>query len=515
MKTSPIARRVKTFAASWAFLAVVATLWALATPIGAAPDEPAHLIKAASVVRGEFIGERVPGGNMVRVPEYIAFSFDQTCYAFHPDVSADCMKAVPGDTDRTVDARTTAGLYNPLYYALIGWPSLLFGDSSGILAMRIVSAILETLFFAISFALISSWHRATIPLVGFAVAVTPMTLFLAGTVNPNSLEISATVAAFVGLWTVLRSASSNAMPLHLSIVFVAASIAANMRGLSLLWLALALGTPLLASKRDALRSLWRQRGTRLAVAGIVITAAAAAAWVISTNSLGAATSEPGAVSNVPGAGSSPWSGFVWTLSSTFEYAKGIVGVFGWLDTPAPDFVYFCWAALAGGLLIVCATVLRGRAALPTLALGSGVLLLPAILQAYYIHAGGIIWQGRYILPLFVCLTVAAGIALSEVVPVNRRLSMRIFASVLALWGLAQFASFATALKRYAVGADADWAALLHPNWVPPLGIGVLLGCFAALIALGIVAFLLWWRADRGGLATPEPLDENYADVTRQ
>ena len=494
MKNSAVPAIAKLFAAAWTVFSLLATVWALATPIGAAPDEPAHLIKAASVVRGEFIGHRVAGGNVVRVPEYVAFSFDQTCYAFKSNITADCMKQVPGDPNRLVDARTSAGLYNPAYYALVGWPSLIFADSSGIFAMRILSGIIVSLFLAIAVALISTWDRAIIPMVGLAIAITPMAVFLAGTVNPNALEVSAILAAFVGISTFVRQPNSSAKPLHIAVLFVSASVAANMRGLSLLWLAFALSAPLLVLKRTELLSLWRHRGTPIASVGIGVAAVAAAVWLISTNSLGTATSSSGALPPVPGTGSSPLRGFVLTLLSTFEYAKEIVGVFGWLDTQAPDFVYFCWALLGGGLLFVCGLLLRGRASVPTLALGGAVVMLPPILQGYYIHSGGIIWQGRYILPLFACLIVAAASALSKVVRFDQQLSLRISIAIFGLWGISQFFSFAVALRRYSVGADAGWVAMLHPRWTPPLGIAVLLCSSAVILTLGVGSLIRWLRA---------------------
>ena len=64
----------------------------------------------------------------------------QACYARQPDVSADCIKDVPGNPWTTVRTTTTAGLYIPVYYVLVEWPSIIFQDSSGVFAMRFVSA---------------------------------------------------------------------------------------------------------------------------------------------------------------------------------------------------------------------------------------------------------------------------------------------------------------------------------------------------------------------------------------
>lgn len=111
---------LRTFFASWILLSVIAVLWSLATPLAAVPDEPAHVMKAAFVVRGEFIGRLSSFGSYVDLPRYVHWTNLQACYARQPDVSADCIKDVPGNPWTTVLTTTTAGLYNPVYYVLVG-----------------------------------------------------------------------------------------------------------------------------------------------------------------------------------------------------------------------------------------------------------------------------------------------------------------------------------------------------------------------------------------------------------
>ena len=478
---------------SWAILAVLSGLWALATPIGAAPDEPAHLIKAASVARGQLVGAPGQFGEVVQVPLYIAYTHTLTCYAFVPDEAADCMPSIPENPAAIVDASTTAGLYNPLYYALVGWPSLVFDDEKGIYAMRAVGAILTSLLLALSFALISRWRAPTLPSIGLAVAITPMVLFLAGTVNPNSIEVAATLTAFAGMLTLVRDQPGRLWPTA-TIVFVSAAVAANMRGLSLLWLAIALAAPLVLLTRARFLELIRTRAVQVLIGVTLLAAVVAAIWLLSTNSLGSAIDDPDNPSTAPGIGTSPLFGFVWTLFSTFEYDQGIVGVFGWLDTPAPTFVFFVWAVLAGGLLLLAIVLLRGRALALVLGLGVALLLLPPVLQGIYITSGGIIWQGRYILPIFVITIVAAGALLADRLgQLERGTTTRLLVVVAGLWSFAQFQSFATALRRYAVGHDGGWLDLLTPEWSPPGGVLPVLAAFGVAAVAAAVGFILLVR----------------------
>lgn len=476
----------RTFAGLGAFFAVLTSLWAIATPIGGAPDEPAHLIKAASVVRGEFVGEAGSFGHRVSVPRYVAYSGANTCYAFDPNRDAECEVVVPAPTDELMEASTTAGLYNPVYYLLTGWPSLILADDSGIYAMRIVSAVIVSGFLALAGALVSTWRRRTIPIVGFAAAVTPMVLFLGGTVNPNSLEIAATFAAFTALLTVVREPQSPLLRNSI-IVLVSAAIAANMRGLSVLWLAVALLTPFILIRGGDLLALLRRRPVQIAIAGSALAFVGAAVWLLGSNSLGAGVGAEITESIAPGVGAPWYYGGWWTFQATLDYLIGAVGLFGWLDTLAPIFVLAVWTSLMGGLLIVAAVVLRGRALAFAAALVIATFALPPVMQAIYITGGGIIWQGRYILPVLVCAALGVAAVISDAVPVRRPFSTRLIVVVAGLWGIAQFHAFATALRRYAVGLDASWADMLTAaEWLPPGGLGLSLGGFAAILLAGTI-----------------------------
>ena len=512
-RLTPSRRRssVGIFAISWLLLSLLAGAWAVATPIGASPDEPAHLIKAASVVRGQFIGEGGGvHGQIVTVPEYIAFTQAQTCYAFAANTSAACIPAVPGDPAALVQVSTTAGLYNPTYYALVGWPSLIVHDDSGIYVMRIASGIIVSLFLAFAFTLIARWKRPTLPILGLVVAITPMVLFLNGTVNPNGLEISATLSAFVAVFTIVKYPEENRIAGRSAIVFVSAAVAANMRGLSLLWLAIALLSPLVLLRLNELRKLLAKRPVQLAIVGTALAVGAAAAWLFSSNSLGAAVESSGPVVAGPGVGRSPIVGFALTLLSTFYYAKGMVGIFGWLDTPAPDFVYFTWAVIAGGLILLSFVILRRRPLALIAGLTLAVVVLPPFVQGSYITLGGIIWQGRYLLPVFVCLMVAATSCLSDRISISTVSMNRVLFFILGLWSIAQFQSFATALRRYAVGLDATWPKLLHPHWEPPGGLWLLLGAFAVLLLASVIGVFLFHRRSRETL--DGSTDDDHSEV---
>jgi hypothetical protein len=480
------------FTLAWLVLSLIAATWSIATPIGGAPDEPAHIIKAAAVARGE-----ITEGQRVEVPAYIAYIPAQTCYAFQPQVTPACSAPLSGDASKIVGSSTSAALYNPLYYALVGWPSLVFHDDSGVYAMRIVSGIVSSLFLAASLIVISTWRRRLFPLMGFAIAATPMVFFLNGVVNPNSLETTATLAAFTAVFSIVWDKRAELVVERSIIATIGAAVAVNTRGLSPLWVAIAVLTPFILTRWSDIRELTRRRAVIMAIVAIGVSAAGALAWIAVSNSLGAGLTPTKDTISSLGVGASPLAGFTRIFEGTFDYGQGLIGVFGWLDTPVPSAVFFVWSGFIAVIVVASLVLLRGRALALALALVSALLLLPPITQGIYIIGGGLIWQGRYALALFVCVIMGLTALLSERVPephgrIRRRLMMIVFGG----WGIAQTYSFAFALKRYGVGAEhTSWRKLLvDPMWAPPGGVPLAIIAYTVFIVLATV--LLYRLANR-------------------
>jgi hypothetical protein len=479
-------RRLPIFAIAWALSAAIAVLWAIATPLAASPDEPAHFIKAASVVRGDILAPGPQGQpGRVQVPGIVAGTPSLTCTAFAENVSAACQAGAPHPPHGMVTADTAASRYNPLYYALVGWPSLFFDGPTALYAMRIVSGLIVAVFIALAATIIGGWRRRMIPMLGLLVAATPTLFFLGGMVNPNALEATATMATFIAALSLVLHPDPPRTTMTATVLAVSGFIAANMRGLSPLWLAVVLLGVLFLVRPARVREALRPRPVRIAVGVIVAGAVAAVAWIAYSGSL---PSPDGAV-KYPGVGTSPLAGFLVTVSNTFDYGREMVALFGWLDTPAPFVVFFIWSAFIGVGAAAALVILRRRRRWAAV-IGMGVFVgLPALVAALYVTNGGYIWQGRYALPLFTCLVMLV----SAILPAPRARGPVLVAVVAGSWGFGQLASFAVALKRYGTGYDSSWVEFLrHPLWQPPGGaIGVIaiaaIIFTAAAVAAGILA----------------------------
>ncbi|TDQ02867.1 MULTISPECIES: DUF2142 domain-containing protein [unclassified Leifsonia] len=493
---------LRTFFASWAALFALCLCWAFATPLSASPDEPAHIVKAASVVRGEWIGAPSSSGNTVTVPAYIARSQQVTCYAFNPARNAECDVPEPARPFADVRSVTSAGLYNPVYYLAVGWPTLIFQDTAGIYAMRVVSALLTTLLLALAFVVTRGLPSSRLATLAYALAITPMMLFLGGTVNPNSLEAAATLLVFIAMLSIALNREDTRLGRNLTLVTIGVAIGASARGLSPLWLAVAIVAPLILVERRRLVDLVKRRATIIAISVSAVAVAFALAWTLGSNSLSNAITNPQFALHYPGVGSSPVTGFTRILLGTVGYGQGLIGLFGWLDTPAPDVVLYAYGSGVAALVAVALVVLRARSLLAFLLLLGSFLLLPALVQAAYIHGGGLIWQGRYNLPLFLTLVVGTAALLGgraerlSATTWRRLILLAIVVTVVAQWW-----AFEATLRRYAVGSNGTAGEFLFGGspWSPPGGT-ILWLVIAGLVMLGsgiLLAVAAWPRPPRG------------------
>ena len=469
-------------------LSILITLWILATPLMAYPDEPSHTIKAAAVARGQFFpgpGESYGHGVHVQVPSYIANVQSQMCFPFQVTKPAGCAPAIPLDDNDLTIGVTSAGLYNPFYYWLVGLPSLFMSGAPAIFAMRIVSGLLSAAFYAAGFTALSRLRHPKWPLIAATIATTPMVLFLASGINPNSLEIAASMAAFCGLVSVLENSRhlERARPGILTVGIAAATLA-NTRNVSLLWLLCGAIVACLLFRRADVLAIFRNRVvlavTALTTVGIVL----GIAWnFLMFRAPASAGEAPAGISNVNGE-VRPYNAFLTMMDKSFDFAGQYIGVAGWLDAPVPQAVHMFWNMLLFGLILTVLLVRPYRLQAAFWVAVGLLAVVPAVVQAALINTAGFIWQGRYSLPLFTIAIISAGLAM-RFRPFGRRPQSRTIARILLLAGcIAHTYAFVNVLRRYVVGLQetANWQTMFTvPGWQPPLTWEVLTLAFAAAV----------------------------------
>lgn len=484
-------------------LSMMSTAWAIATPLSASPDEPAHIIKAAAVVRGQLIGKTTgkSGFTAVTVPSAVGNAWGWTCPAYHPDTTADC-QAIRGDATQR-RAVTSAGLYNPTYYFLVGWPSLFTSEPhAAVYSMRILSGLICSFFFAVAFASLLLFRRPFVAGLAVLAVVTPTTAFLSGSVNPNALEVATGSALLALLLLLVRGASMARPGIALALVAVSGLLLANARGLSPLWMAMIAVLVLVAALPGRIRALFRGASAWATLAVLAIGGGFAVFWILFTGTLSN-------MGQFAGAGATtPLQAFIaMTLDKSPDL--GMIALFGWLDTSAPPFIYALWSFLALAVTLTAVIIARGRLLIATLLSVGAFFFIPAAVQALSVQHTGYIWQGRYSLVAYASVLVVSAVAIGQrhnaSALLGRPLISRAAITLGGTIALGEGFAAAAALKRYAVGADQGWGTfLLHPHWQAP-GTNLL---WILVVVVGAALVGLTWLAQSRTTCSTETADSS-------
>ena len=266
--------------------------WIVGNPPFASPDEEAHYLRAVGLSTGDLIGDptRFPGSpddprltfvnkfsRSINVPSGLSPA-GSGCNIAQATESSACLYAMNPPRQETT-ARTYAGIYTPTAYLL---PALLLrradNPNTANRLARLGVAVPSALLLAIAFFLLWAPTANGWSLLGPVVALTPMTVFMSATMNPNGLEIASSIAF---LAAVLRFTRALDPPTWL---WVAAggsgAILAFSRTLGPLWVALGLA---IALSLVGIRGIWTRVRARpipaaVAAAAIAVGVALNLAW---------------------------------------------------------------------------------------------------------------------------------------------------------------------------------------------------------------------------------------------
>ncbi|WP_166786488.1 DUF2142 domain-containing protein [Cryobacterium sp. TMT2-15-1] len=514
MKTSPApsARSlgIRFFAIAFVLFLAPMAIWSLASPLMSVPDEPSHVIRAASVVRGDIAGHPRPEITWqieATVPNYIAHAHELTCFAFDPTKSAGCQGPVVGNPDSLVVTGTTAGSNSPVYYAIIGLPTLIFSGSQALYAMRLTNAIVCAFLAAGLITSLMQLPRARWTILSTSVAVTPMVLFLGGSANPNGIEVFAAATLFSTLVATLSTHSpARVMWGRGTLIVASVLLLTGTRSIALLWVLLAFCSALFFARRSVAAELLR---TPVAWVTLTVSALVCAGELIWFTRPSVGTPSP----VFEGAGTPFRKAFAQMLDQTLDFGQGWIGLFGWVDRPAPMLTFAIWITAMGALLLVTLALSRGPALYAVLFLTAAIVAVPAISQAAIAAEVGFIWQGRYTLALVVCLVLACGVALDRAVPFPlTRVSRNLTVTALITIAVGHVVCFIWVLRRYVVGTGSSWPSMINaPQWQPPGGWVPLTVAFS--LAVGIAMWAIWRALSIREIDEPTRVDRRADEST--
>ncbi len=472
--------------ASFAIFAALGFAWIFATPIYAAPDEPAHIVRAASVGRGELLGRKPPperlippiGDAAVEVTAPAIYAgVNVTCFIWNKNASADCMHMDGPRNEIKVD--TWVGHHNPAYYLPVGFISRIVRPGVGqiylmrAIGMLAIAALLASCLETLKRLSVPTWAGS-----GFAIAISPMVLFLASTVSPSGIEIGAAVGVWVNGAVLAKEAPETVDRKLIDRLGIAMAALVLSRALSPLWVGVIGLILLILTTRSGLLALAKARrvwvwGGVLAVCGSIQLW-----WFVYADPLSYFVGTPA---------TGPTSELLEkSFGKSGEILREMVGIFGWLDTRAPGITFFIWVLALGGIAVLALALASKRFVWALLAATAATVILPVIIEVAGAGEAGLIWQGRYSLPLAVGVPLLAGIGVASStrsLDVSRRLAW-VIAVALAV---AQSLAFTQALRRYAVGADGPLWFFSSARWEPPVPALLLVGGYVVVIAAA-----MWW-----------------------
>jgi hypothetical protein len=294
-------------------------------------------------------------------------------------------------------------------------------------------------------------------LAGILATCTPTAIFLAGSLTPSGLSVSAGIALTAAL---LRIGRDDAPPGAVWALFgVSGAALALSHPTGLAWALLLAGAFVAAVGPDeARRRVCRH--TSAAALGIGVFAAGAVAALVWQGLYGPSTQIAtsdfhGALSEVP--------------SQYWNAVRDLVAGFGYLEFRLPLFVYLLWFAFVGTLAVVAVRAGRQRERRSVLTACALAFLVPVGVWLLFGRAAGIGINGREYMPVIVAFPMLAG----EVVYRNRAAISRRAGTALAtlatLAGVLQFVAWYLNGQRAAVGTTGSLQFVSRPGWSPPLG----------------------------------------------
>jgi hypothetical protein len=508
-----------------ALVAAVLACWIVGTPPNAGPDEPAHAVASAALVRGDRTGvvsDASPVIRLFEVPGMVGAP-SNACYALQPTQPVTCV--LPADLDTSPHVvGTTSFNYPPFAYVLPGlasfvpWPGL-YQNLARALGAILSAALLVA-------AVLTARQHSVLASTALLLGTTPIAWFSSAVINPSGPSIAAGAALWAAMlfgrsqrrdvvlllagWTVLVLSRRDG-PLWATLIVVVACAAVGTRPSTVFvalprsargWLVLVSLLPLLqlfdplvqrgqaalclapllllpaellirSTITDAPPGFTPRKLLIVAGAGLAATVLA----VVSLIALRPTVWPPGLVSTV--------------ISATGEHLRQLVGVLGSLDAPVPSHAVTMWWIAFGAC--IGASLIGRQSSLPAL-LAAAVVPL-AVVVAWVLELGsgdfsGSYWQGRYSVPLTIGAPMLAVMTAGTAVGA-RRLTVALAAVSWWVWN----AAFVAAQRRWAVGVEGPLSPRAWDTWGAPLPPLVL--CVAhALVSAALLIVVTTPRATR-------------------
>jgi Predicted membrane protein (DUF2142) len=467
--------------------------WAAGLPANGTYDEAPHIYRAYGVVTGQIYAS----DKIQRIPRSLVS--DKLNCTWTESRPASCQTPPPHDSS-LVGVVSTASAYSPFYYLPVGIPMVIFKNATGLLLGRLVSALMSALALAGALA-IAVALRNKLMIGAVLLVATPLTINLAGAINPNGLEISCGVLLWAALLGLVRSVEPLSERLtHRLVVLatVSGSLIMVIRYMGPVLLGLSLLAAALIARRGRVRELLGRRDVR--IAGIVLGAAlvVAAVWLFSSGSE--------TIQDTQGRRQHLSLGQIGrsVISSRLPFwTNQLVGQFSYGETTLPSWFIVTWYALIAGLVVPALLVAGRRFRWTILGLSAALLAILVALEVHFVNSVGWVSHGRYVMPAGVGVVLAAAWvrrwsdALGESGATRFVRTVVVVALPLHLWALAQVMTRFEVGPGHPINPLHGWRHADPNGWLPSGGpLPALLLEAAGIVTLGVLAWRLVTAPDR-------------------
>jgi hypothetical protein len=469
---------------------LLAAAWALALPVNGTYDEKQHIVRAYAVVTGQWVpSERAVDAagwpvDGFRGPRSLLPENPDCAHNPRPPRPASCqiprassdhaLRPEGVGREGTEVLPSGAGRYSPVYYLPVGLPLLVSPDASGVVWARLVSALLSALLLAAA-----AWAAVRIGskllLVGLVLVGTPLAMNLAGSVNPNGLEISAGVLLFVALVGGLRGNTTGRGDRRLlGLAGFAGVLLITVRHLGPVLFVIAVIACLVVAGVPRDRRTWTVFGAWTA-AGVV----AAIAWLFVSSAADIAPLESRRQDLSPGQILGEIAG-----GRAEFYVRQVVAQFGYGETTVSLAAIGLWYLLVAALVAPALWYGSWRLRIAIAGLFAACAVLLVGLELYFVPKVGWFSHARYVMPIGVGIVLFAAYA---------RQAARWHVLLVALTFPVHLYALARVMTRYQRGIDAG----LNPFggvWQPIAG--SLLPLFVLVVGASSLVVLVWLHIAR-------------------
>ena len=454
------------------------SVWSTLTPLFSGPDEPASYIRGAAIVRGQFTGTDIAPSETtsywstyVDIPQQFGVAqLVPWCFVGKPDTPA-CR--LPLETLTPVEnPRTDMGRYPPTGYFFSGLGSLMGPTDLSVYLSRFFNALVSSIFFALA---VKTWiHTNRSPISIFA-AISPGVIFASSVISTSALEISAAICMWSSSYAWMKQNSK----LNSFSIIASGTMLVLARPTGPIYLMIAVLLVLISAPlSESFISFAKRSKVVMLILGTSTLLAAVWQLFIYSHNLDKSYVEE----ETPNL----FEIIQQSLNDLTRKIAESIGNFGWLDTPAPTIVIWCFVffSVIGILRTWPKMSLRHRTAISALPLLI-VLMMIYLNWSTQKYGGNFGVQGRHLTPLIVGIPILGGLIWSPTLTTRKLF--------LATWSGCVFISGLVALRRYSVGVKQSnfFEMFSKPVWTPPLGIASSIFALAiALLTLSMTIFLI-------------------------